>query len=405
MNILYLSRWFPFPPNNGAKIRVFHLIKSLAETHTVDLISFTSELTDSSQILELGTICRKIEQVLYRPFQPGRTKAIWGYFSDRPRSFVDTYQPEMASKIIRAIETNKYNLVIASEIDMIPYAQALKGITRLFEDIEVNFYLDELKSSSSKLIAFRNQATWWKLSSYLRKVTIAHDGYTVVSEQERKNLTKISPLFGSARVIPNGAEIGQKAELNYTPENNVIIYAGSLTYNANFDAVNYFVGEIFPLIQKKHPEVRLQVTGSLEKVDLRGLSSNSGLTLTGYVPDVSSLIARSWISVVPLRKGSGTRLKVLESLSLGTPVISTSKGVEGLDLVPEEHFLVADEPEAFAAQVNRILEDADLRSRLSLMGRQHVQQKYDWKNIGATFREYAEDVSQHRFQRTAVSGF
>src|SRR5450759_4067236 len=98
MRILYLSRWFPFPPDNGVKMRLFHLIKALAEFHPVDLISFCTKPPDYLLSQPLTSICRRIDSVQYHPFNPNRLKALMGLFADKPRSLIDTFQPEMAAK-------------------------------------------------------------------------------------------------------------------------------------------------------------------------------------------------------------------------------------------------------------------------------------------------------------------
>jgi polysaccharide biosynthesis protein PslH len=394
MRILYLTRWFPYPPDNGVKMRLFQLIKALAESHIVDLISFYAQPPDALLAEPLTSLCRRIETVQYRPFDPNRLKAFAGFFADRPRSLIDTFQPEMAAKVAEAIRSETYDLVIASEIDMAPYAESLRGTALLFEGPEISFYLDGLDRSQITPSVLRKQATWWKLSGYLRKISHVFDGWAVVSEQERRNLMRVSPSLSKALVIPNGADLDRRPARPVIPQPDRLIYAGSLTYSANIDAVSYFLNEIFPLILEKHPDVRFYVTGNHDGVDLSLLPSSPNLVLTGYLPDVVSAIAESWVSVVPLRKGSGTRLKILESLSLGTPVVSTRKGFEGLDLTPEKHILIGDDPASFAAQVNRVLESKDLRSQLGQQGRQQVQQKYDWRAIGTAFREFAEEVSR-----------
>jgi glycosyltransferase involved in cell wall biosynthesis len=301
----------------------------------------------------------------------------------------------MAAKIASAIESETYDLVIASEIDMAPYVESLHGTALLFEGPEISSYLDGLNQSKITASVLRKQATFWKLSGYLKKLSKVFDGWVVVSDQERRNLMSISSSLSKAKVVPNGADMDRKPSSPLIPQSDRLIYAGSLTYQANFDAVYYFLDEIFPLILKKHPAARLYVTGNHDNVDISHLPSSPNLVLTGHLPDIAAAVTESWVSVVPLRKGSGTRLKILESLSLGTPVVSTRKGCEGLDLIPGSHILIGDDPSSFAEQVIRILESESLRLQLSHQGRQLVQQKYDWNAIGAAFREFAEDVSRH----------
>ncbi|MBK9050663.1 MAG: glycosyltransferase [Chloroflexi bacterium] len=163
---------------------------------------------------------------------------------------------------------------------------------------------------------------------------------------------------------------------------DTLVYAGAMTYKANFDAVAYFLGEIWPLIRAARPQAVFYVTGKLDGVPVERLPKQDGVIFTGYLDDVRPRVAQSWLSVIPLRLGGGTRLKVLESLALGTPVVTTSKGMEGLELMPERDVLVADTPEAFAAAVIQLLHDPNLHTLLSQHGQQAVK-RYDWPKIGS----------------------
>jgi glycosyltransferase involved in cell wall biosynthesis len=148
------------------------------------------------------------------------------------------------------------------------------------------------------------------------------------------------------------------------------------------------------LIQVERPQVKLAITGKLDgvAVDRLPVVKNNGLVLTGYLADVRPTITRSWISIAPLRLGGGTRLKILEALALGTPVVATSKGAEGLNLVPERDILIADTPADFAAAVIRLLQDATLREALSQNGRRAVETHYDWQIIGQQFNNFIEAI-------------
>jgi glycosyltransferase involved in cell wall biosynthesis len=115
--------------------------------------------------------------------------------------------------------------------------------------------------------------------------------------------------------------------------------------------------------------------------------------LAGYVENVRSLIARSWVSIAPLFNGGGTRLKILEAMALGTPVVATTKGAEGLDLQSEEHLLIADTPEAFAQQILRLLNGPSLRNRPAENAYPLIREKYDWAIVMPRFLNLVETIS------------
>src|SRR3989304_6090235 len=137
----------------------------------------------------------------------------------------------------------------------------------------------------------------------------------------------------------------------------------------------WFLEEVYPLIQAQVPDLSLTITG--DHADLP-LPPASNVTLTGVVDDIRPLIASSSVSLVPLQAGGGTRLKILEAMALGVPVVSTLKGAEGLEIRSGEHLLIADTPEAFAENVIRVLRDPALRKGITDRARRMVEEKYDW---------------------------
>ncbi len=401
MKILFITRWFPYPPDNGSKIRRFNLIKQLSSRHEVDLLSFTSEALTDERLTAMRPYCRRVEAAPYQPFQPRRLRALLSFFSQRPRSVVDTYSPEMQRLVEQAGRENSVDVVIASEIDTTPYVLALPGVPKIFEEIQLTNQYEEFVRQNRPLKKLRKGLMWWKLSHYMTHLLYAFDGCTVVSEEERELVWKILPGYRPIGIVPNGVDVAHYDADFGSPKADTLVYSGALTYDANFDAMDFFLREVFSLIQAKRPNIKLSITGKVDGVPIDHLQSiagpgNNGLVFTGYLDDICPTVARSWASIVPLRIGGGTRLKILESLALGTPVVATSKGAEGLDLVPGRDLLIADEPADFAAAVLRLLQDAALRETLSFNGRRAVEAKYDWQTIGEQFNDFIEQVVSSR---------
>jgi glycosyltransferase involved in cell wall biosynthesis len=225
---------------------------------------------------------------------------------------------------------------------------------------------------------------------------------TVVSERERALLEPLAPASLLIASVPNGVDLEHNSGSFGEPEPDLLVYPGAPSYQPNFEAVSHFARAILPIVRAERPRVRLRVTGEASAAQATALEAEPGVELSGYLEDVRPTIARAWGEVVPLRRGGGTRLKVLEALALGTPVISTSKGVEGLDFEPERHLLVADTDLAFARAVVRLLNEPPLRARLSAAGRQVVRERYDWQAIGERLHRLVLDVgagSQHAGRR------
>ncbi len=394
-SLLFLSRWYPYPPHNGARIRVFNLLKALSEEYAVDLLSFAEEEILPQHQEALQEVCRRVETVPYRPFQSGSGRALLGFLAPRPRFLVDTYHPEITRQMRTLQAESSYALVLGSEIDMLPYLEAVNDIPAVLEELEISTPYDAWRSEKRFLPRLRRGLTWRKLNFYLRRALPRLDGCTTVSEVERERIRRIAPAAPPIQVVPNGVDTEHYQGNHGAPEPDTLVYNGALTYEANFDAMAYFLRDIYPLVRARRPQVRLRITGKTDGVPVERLPLDEGVTLTGYVDDIRPVVARSWITIVPLQVGGGTRLKILESLALGTPVVSTSKGAEGLALEDGKHLLIADTPQAFSQAVVRLLEDPHLRARLGETGRERVRQLYDWKQIGEVLRAYLRHIREN----------
>lgn len=388
MKILFLSRWFPYPPDNGAKIRVFNVVRQLAGQHEVALVAF-GEQRDRDNVsaqLALRAFCSNVEVIRYRDFRPSSFQAALGLFSRQPRSLVDTFSPEMANAIRDQCRLHHPDLVVASQLQMVPYALAVENTPAIFEELELATFRDAAREAGPRGRRLRASLTWLKLTDYLRRVLPRFAACTVVSEAERDILRDVAPGYASVSVIPNALDLASYAGSFGSPRPNTLIFTGALTYNANYDALRYFLAEVYPLIRQAVPAVELRVTGNHRGVDLASLPSQPGVTFTGYLDDVRPAVAQSWVSVVPLRRGGGTRLKILEAMALGTPVVSTTKGAEGLDVADGENLLLGDQPADFSRQVVGLLGSPDERARLAAAGRRLVAARYDWPAIGQDLR-------------------
>jgi glycosyltransferase involved in cell wall biosynthesis len=239
----------------------------------------------------------------------------------------------------------------------------------------------------------RRWASLQKRRHYERGAYAQFDLVTMVSEADRL-ATAAGAGEGGPRVeaVPNGVDTRHNRPGVAAVKPHSLVYNGALTYSANYDAMHYFLAEIYPLIKTAVPEVSLSITGSTKGVDLARLALDESVRLTGYVEDVRVPVAEAAVCVTPIRQGGGTRLKILEAMALGTAVVSTAKGAEGLDVVDGEHLLLADTPEAFAHSVLSLLRDPARRGELAAAARRRVEERYDWEQIGQQFVSLVEST-------------
>jgi polysaccharide biosynthesis protein PslH len=387
MRILFLSHWYPYPANNGSRIRIFNLLKQLSAEHEVSLLSF-ADAEDGALAQapsELARYCADIHALPYREFEPRSGRALLGAFSRLPRSIVATRNEDMMRLVAERARQGHYDVLVVSELGMIPYAQAAGGIPAILEDPELSVFVDQVAGAATPAQRLRRRLMWLKLVDYLRKTLPGFAACTVVSPREKGNVAAAVPDYEPVHIVPNGIDLSSYDGLTPLPRLGSLVYAGALSYNANYDAVQHFLRDIYPTITEAASNVSFRVTGSTKGVDLASLPEAPGVSFTGYVDDIRPVVAESWASVVPLRVGGGSRIKILESMALGTPVVSTSKGAEGLDVTDGQNILIADHPSDFVDRVVELLRSPELRARIAQGGRELVHQ-YDWNVLGQDFR-------------------
>jgi glycosyltransferase involved in cell wall biosynthesis len=183
-------------------------------------------------------------------------------------------------------------------------------------------------------------------------------------------------------VVPNGVDTKAIAPLARVPSTRNLLFLGSFEYSANVDAALFLIGEVLPLLRT--PDAHLLIVGGNPSRRLYAAATRSAIpsTVTGYVADLGSIFATSRVFVAPIRTGGGTRIKILEALARGLPVITTAIGSAGLDLIHGRHAIIADDPSEFASWIDRLIEDDELSERLARAGRGLVEARYDWAAVG-----------------------
>jgi glycosyltransferase involved in cell wall biosynthesis len=392
MRILFLSGWYPYPPSNGSKLRIYSLLRGVAKRHEVTLLSFADRSMVDADVSELSCMCQNVQVVPRKSFEPRSRRARLGFLSLAPRSVIDTFSPEMAQRIEHTLDARDYDLVIASEWMTAGYGRYFRGLPALFDDLEVGLLYERFAHATSVWHRCRYGLTWVKHKRYLARLLRYFRACTVVSEQEQQLLARIAPGYQTVDMIPNCVNLADYRDVHEVAQPNTLIFTGPFAYSPNYEAMLWFLGKVYRHVQVQVPEVHLTITG-----DHAGqpLPPASNVTLTGFVDDVRPRIASSWVVLAPIRQGGGTRLKILEAMALRVPVVSTSKGAEGLEVQHNKHLLIADTPEAFAEAVIRLLRNASLRQDLVTQGYQLIRQKYDWAAVAPRFLNLIEQIA-HR---------
>lgn len=394
--ILFLSRWFPYPASNGSKLRIYNLLRGLAAHHQISLISFNDQPDQPVDRSGLEPICQTIEVVPWQAYNPNGRRAKFAFFNPQPRFLIDTYSPEMAAAIDTAVANGRFDLIIASQIDMAAYAPHFGTLPALFEEAEIATLYEQYHQAGHWREKARYGLTWAKHRRYLSHLLPRFAACTVVSGREKQLLQTAVAAKLPIEIIPNCLNLADYADVQPTAVANQLVFTGAFTYQPNYQAMCWFVAHVLPLIRQQIPDVQLTITGNHANLPL---PSSEGVTLTGFVDDVRPYIARAMVSLVPIWTGGGTRLKILEAMALGTAVVATSKGAEGLDGTAGEHLLVADTAVAYASATVRLLQDADLRQKLERNGRRLVEQHYHWPVVEPRFLKLLQQILQNSHRR------
>jgi glycosyltransferase involved in cell wall biosynthesis len=405
VNILFLATWFPYPHDNGSKLRAYYLIRALSQKHKVTLLSFAFETATPDSPGELKKWCSEIRVAPVDPFQANRAGTLRTFLSSRPVATRSV--PAMSQLAEDELRRNAYDAVIASTGMTAEYALRVGRVppntARILEghNSMSRWMQGRYTAQTKPLQRLRCWASWRKALRFEAALFRRFDLVTMVSEQDRHVcMTQLPGYRGPVEVVSNGVECSHNCPGLAQPQPNALVFNGSLTYSANYDAMRWFLADVYPRIEWAAPAVTLTITGSLRGVDTAGLALDDTVRLTGYVEDVRRPVAEATVCVVPIRQGGGTRLKILEAMALGTPTIATSKGAEGLEVTDGEHLLLADDPESFATGVVELLRNPAIRRRLAASARRLVEQRYDWQAIGSRFVDLVEEAVLMRNHRT-----
>lgn len=392
MHILFLSRWFPWPTSNGSKLRIYNLLQGLSKHHEVTLISFVDQPDSDPLASELIDCCQEVCTVPWKSFNPESLKSRIALLDQIPRYLQDTYSQAMAELIQRKITERHIDFVLASQIETASYRRFFRTLPAIFEEVEISLLYENTFHADSTWGRFRKNLTWIKHRRYLSNLLNSYQACTVASEKEKLLLSKELQNHTRVTVIPNCVDLSDYEEIKSQPQPHSLVFTGSFRYKPNYEAMQWFLGEVFPLIRAEISDVKLTITGDHSDLPLPDMEN---VNLIGFVEDIRPVVVGSSISIAPLLSGGGTRLKILEAMALKVPVVASTKGAEGLDVQNGTHLLIADSPRDFANAVVRLFDEPELGKRLSHNAYKLVFEKYNWYTVMPVLLGLIQDIVQN----------
>jgi glycosyltransferase involved in cell wall biosynthesis len=325
------------------------------------------------------------------------------------RSWLSTYPVDLWKWRVRAVREHVSSLIATGTVDLcvadflfaaanLPFDGTVPVL--LFEhNVEYLIWqrLAALESRPWRKALF--EIEWRKLRAREADACRRADLTVAVSDEDRVRLNEIAPEAATAS-IPTGVDTAYFKPSGPTPIPGRLVFSGSMDWQPNEDAVIYFTDTILPLVREEIPDASFTVVGRNPSARLREFAARTGIALTGTVDDVRPYLDEGDVYVVPLRAGSGTRLKIFEALAMGKAVVSTTVGAEGLSVTPGRDVVLADAPEDLAAAVISLLRDPTRKAALGRAGQALVRTHYSWEQVARVFEQCCETAVAT--SRTAV---
>jgi polysaccharide biosynthesis protein PslH len=410
MRILWVKAGGIVPADTGGRIRSLHILKELARRHSVTIFTYYAEHFGDQHH---GNELREFADVVAIPIavRPERTSGDYLHyartlFSSDPHS-MQVVGGESGGRLryfdgedIRLrlgslIERENFDVLVCDFIypaALIDWKLPCPKI--LFtHNVEAQLWKQQFEAARHPVKKF----IYWKEWRTLRDAEIRYareaDHVIAVSEQNRDFFARhVQP--GRVSTIATGVDIDFFRPAGCPPSHSMI-FTGSMDWTPNQQGVLFFASQILPHIRAELPDADLWIVGRYPDSAIQGLAGPR-IHVTGRVDDIRPFVQKASVYVVPLRSGSGTRIKIFEAMAMGKAVVSTTLGAEGLPVTPGLNILIADHPRDFASAVVRVLRDPELAARLGASARALVEEKFTWKTAAAQFERILQDT---------VSGF
>ncbi|MFO7624123.1 MAG: glycosyltransferase family 4 protein [Anaerolineales bacterium] len=382
MRILLLTQVLPFPPDSGPKVKTWNVIKYLARHHEVTLVSFVRG-DQSASVRHLQNYCREVHPV---PIQRGMLRDLRylldSFLTRQPFLMVRDRREEMERLVDQLAAKVDFDVVHADQLNMAQYASRVPAARRIIDAHNALWLLYKrlwltMQSGPKKWLLNRD---WQLIKKYEGQVCREFDAVLAVSEEDSQALEEAAGQKLDITIIPIAIDTDEITPITHQPQGDRILHIGTMYWPPNIDGILWFLSEVLPLIRNERPEVEFDIVGANPPKEIIAFDEvDRRVHVTGYVDDPTSYLEQASLMVVPLRAGGGMRVKILNALGQGLPIVSTTLGCEGIAVQAGVHLLVADSPQDFAGAVIRLLEDRQLAGELGRRGRQLIESTYDYR--------------------------
>ncbi len=384
MNILLLTQVLPYPPDSGPKVKTWNVIKYLKSAgHTVTLVSFVRG-DQQAEVAHLRQYCVDVHTVpIQRGPLPDGKAMLRSLANGQPWMIVRDDRDAMRALVERLCADTRFDIAHADQLNMAQYAQQVKGARKVLDAHNALWLLykrlaETMGGNPKRLILERD---WRLLKTYEGQICRTFDGVLTVSDEDCAALQEAAGQKLDLTVIPIAIDTDEVPVVARAPAADHIVHVGTMYWPPNIDAIHWFVDAVLPHVRQRLPQVRFDCIGARPPKELLALNDDRslGVNVIGYVPDPVPYLQQAGVMVVPVRAGGGIRVKILNGMSQGLPIITTTIGCEGIAVEQGRHALIADGPEAFAEATVRVLGNRKLADELGHNGRLLAESKYDYR--------------------------
>lgn len=383
MRVLLLTQVLPYPPDSGPKVKTYYVLKYLAERHDVTLVSFVRDTDKVEHVEHLKSLCKKVVTVPITR-SPVMDLQFLGksLLTNQPWMMVRDEREDMQAVLADLAKTTDFDVVHADQLNMAQYALPFTKSRKVLDLHNALWVLYKRLSETlplTKPMKYILMRDWRLLKQYEGQMCRTFDAVLAVSQEDKLALIEAGARLDMT-VIPIAIDTDEQAQIPRQPRSPHIVHIGTMYWPPNIAGITWFLDEIYPLVKQQVPDVRCTLIGARPPASITDRAkADSSLTVTGYVEDPIPYLADSSMMVVPLKAGGGMRVKILNALSQGIPMVSTTVGCEGINVTNGEDILVADSPEDFADATTRLLTNSILNRQITEKGRTMVVNTYDYR--------------------------
>lgn len=379
LNILFLLPRYPFPLIGGDRVKPYYTIKYLAKNHNVTLVTFFQgkKFTESlkNSVLKLGV---DLHVIPLKPMNAGFS-SLPKLISKKPLEILYYEQKQYHDEVNKLLEDKNFDLAFAFFMRTAEYIKDVRIPSILMaEDCRTEYQRRSYQGSKNlkqKLIRFWE---WKKLSKYEPAIVEYFDAVTLVSQEDIELMKKLNPK-ANYKLLSNGVDTER-----FIPDDKIIrqnlLFTGKMDVWANELMINRIVNEILPIVKQQFPKIKLVLAGANPSKAIKRYEGDD-VEIYSNVPEIVSFLQKAAVYVHPHYGGSGIQNKLLEAMSAGCPVVTTTTGNQGIYARDGEEILIADSSEEIAKKVIELLKNNELANKISKNARAHIIKSHSWEAI------------------------